>query len=196
MIGGWSADELVARPAARRCSSMTIISSAARSPASGPPCRTDLPCIMPSRQTLTRHCCKLLARYVDGFDVASAGELQTLARPASTACRSASPVPASATRRSRARNRRGVTINLESEGEAERALAIAERVGRQPKTRGPGQSAVRHQGRRHEDGRPRQPVRGRCRPRRRAGPAGHRSRRRLARAAHFRGIAGACGGRA
>jgi diaminopimelate decarboxylase len=70
-----------------------------------------------------------MATLVDGFDVASAGEVERvigLGLPVSFAGPGKSDVAIEAGLRA------GVTINVESEGEAERALAIAERLGRTP----------------------------------------------------------------
>ena len=70
-----------------------------------------------------------MARLVDGFDVASAGEFERVAGlglPVSFAG------PGKRDDELEAAIASGVTINLESEGEADRALAIAERVGRRP----------------------------------------------------------------
>lgn len=71
-----------------------------------------------------------LAGKVDGFDVASAGELGRVAHlglPISFAG------PGKTDQQLETAIRAGVTINLESEGEAERALAIAGQGGRPPK---------------------------------------------------------------
>lgn len=71
-----------------------------------------------------------IATLVDGFDVASAGELGKVAhlgRPISFAG------PAKRDQELETAYRAGVTINLESEGEAERLLAIAETGTRPPK---------------------------------------------------------------
>ncbi|MFN3677624.1 MAG: pyridoxal-dependent decarboxylase, exosortase A system-associated [Sphingomonas pseudosanguinis] len=71
-----------------------------------------------------------MAAMVDGFDVASAGELAKVAdlgRPISFAGpgkRDAELIAAITA---------GITLNLESEGEARRALAIADRLGRTPR---------------------------------------------------------------
>jgi diaminopimelate decarboxylase len=67
-----------------------------------------------------------IAQMVDGFDVASAGELGRIAHlglPISFAG------PGKRDQELETAIRAGVTINLESEGEAERALAICEREG-------------------------------------------------------------------
>lgn len=71
-----------------------------------------------------------MAEWVDGFDIASAGELakvEGLGRPISFAGPGKRDVELTAAIRAR------VTINLESEGEAARALAIAERLGCTPR---------------------------------------------------------------
>ncbi|WP_322963294.1 pyridoxal-dependent decarboxylase, exosortase A system-associated [Sphingomonas fuzhouensis] len=71
-----------------------------------------------------------MAGLVDGFDVASAGELgkvMGLGKPVSFAG------PGKRDAELTAAIEAGVTINLESEGEARRALAIAERLGRTPR---------------------------------------------------------------
>ncbi|MDR6147275.1 diaminopimelate decarboxylase [Sphingomonas sp. SORGH_AS870] len=71
-----------------------------------------------------------MAELVDGFDVASAGELakvERLGRPVSFAGPGKRDAELSAALTA------GVTINLESEGEATRALAIAERLGVRPR---------------------------------------------------------------
>ena len=115
-----------ARRAARRCSSTTPAGSPIRWRGSGLRSRRKSRSIMPSRQTLTRHCSKPWQSMVDGFDVASAGELGRVAHlglPISFAG------PGKRDQELETAIRAGVTINLESEGEAERALAICEREG-------------------------------------------------------------------
>ena len=70
-----------------------------------------------------------IAKLVDGFDVASAGELERVAGlelPISFAG------PGKRDEEIEAAIRAGVTLNLESEGEAGRALAIGERTGTRP----------------------------------------------------------------
>jgi diaminopimelate decarboxylase len=70
-----------------------------------------------------------MAKLVDGFDVASAGEIDRVighGLPVSFAGPGKSEAAIEAALRA------GVTINVESEAEAERALAIAERLGRTP----------------------------------------------------------------
>lgn len=71
-----------------------------------------------------------IAKLVDGFDVASEGELERVADlglPISFAG------PGKRDAELEAAIRRGVTINLESEGEADRALATADRLGVAPR---------------------------------------------------------------
>lgn len=73
---------------------------------------------------------EVLANLVDGFDVASAGEMGRVAHlglPISFAG------PGKRDQELETAIRAGVTINLESEGEAERALAIGAREGLTPK---------------------------------------------------------------
>ncbi|HJO67990.1 MAG TPA: pyridoxal-dependent decarboxylase, exosortase A system-associated, partial [Sphingomonas sanguinis] len=72
----------------------------------------------------------VMAGLVDGFDVASAGELAKVAglgRPVSFAG------PGKRDAELTAAIAAGVTLNLESEGEAARALAIADRLSRTPR---------------------------------------------------------------
>ncbi|HEX4848866.1 MAG TPA: pyridoxal-dependent decarboxylase, exosortase A system-associated [Novosphingobium sp.] len=74
-----------------------------------------------------------MAGLVDGFDVASAGEL-TLAQAAGLDARRISFAgPGKRTEELEAAISAGVTINLESEGEAARALAAGERLGITPR---------------------------------------------------------------
>ncbi len=76
---------------------------------------------------------KFLARYVDGFDIASAGELQRLEEAEIGGLPISFAGPGKRDSEIEAAIAASVTLNIESEGEAERALAIAELVGRQPK---------------------------------------------------------------
>ena len=72
----------------------------------------------------------LIANEIDGFDIASAGELGRVAHlglPISFAG------PGKRDQELETAIRAGITINLESEGEAERALAICKREGLTPK---------------------------------------------------------------
>jgi diaminopimelate decarboxylase len=76
---------------------------------------------------------RFLARYVDGFDVASAGELQLLEEAEIGGLPVSFAGPGKRDEEIERAIAGGVTLNVESEGEAERALAIAELVGRQPR---------------------------------------------------------------
>jgi len=76
---------------------------------------------------------RFLARYVDGFDIASAGELQALKNADVDSLPVSFAGPGKRDEEIEGAIAGGVTLNVESEGEAERALAIAELVGRQPK---------------------------------------------------------------
>jgi diaminopimelate decarboxylase len=76
---------------------------------------------------------RFLARYVDGFDVASAGELQLLEEAGTGGLPVSFAGPGKRDEEIERAIAGGVTLNVESEGEAERALAIAELVGRQPR---------------------------------------------------------------
>ena len=74
-----------------------------------------------------------LASHVDGFDLASGGELLALEEAGGLACPVSFAGPGKRDWELELAVERGVTINLESEGEAARALAIAERLGVRPK---------------------------------------------------------------
>jgi len=76
---------------------------------------------------------RFLARYVDGFDVASAGELQLLQEAEVGGLPVSFAGPGKRDSEIESAIAGAVTINVESEGEVERAFAIAELVGRQPK---------------------------------------------------------------
>ena len=76
---------------------------------------------------------RFLARHVDGFDVASAGELQMLRDAEIGGLPTSFAGPGKRDEEIEAAIAASVTLNVESEGETERALAIAEVVGRQPK---------------------------------------------------------------
>ena len=71
-----------------------------------------------------------MANMIDGFDVASAGEIE---RVAGRALPVSFAGPGKRDLELEAAIRGGVTINLESDAEAERALAVAERLGITPK---------------------------------------------------------------
>lgn len=78
---------------------------------------------------LLRH----MAGLVDGFDIASGGELLMAEAAGVPAERISFAGPGKRDADLEAAISQGVTLNLESAREAERALAIAERVGRAPK---------------------------------------------------------------
>ncbi len=70
---------------------------------------------------------------IDGFDLASAGELASLEEAGGLALPVSFAGPGKRDAELEFAIARGVTINLESEGEAKRALALAERLGVRPK---------------------------------------------------------------
>ena len=76
---------------------------------------------------------RFLARYVDGFDIASAGELQMLQDAEISGLPVSFAGPGKRDAEIEAAIAASVTLNVESEGEVDRALTIAELVGRQPK---------------------------------------------------------------
>jgi diaminopimelate decarboxylase len=73
-----------------------------------------------------------MAGLVDGFDIASAGELRMALAAGMDPTHISFAGPGKRDDEIEAAIRAGVTLNLESEGEAERAIAIAERVGIRP----------------------------------------------------------------
>ena len=74
-----------------------------------------------------------MARLVDGFDVASGGELARALEAGMDAAHVSFAGPGKRDDELAAAIDVGVTLNLESEGEARRALAIAEKRGRTPR---------------------------------------------------------------
>ena len=70
-----------------------------------------------------------LARFVDGFDVASAGEIDALVRAQADSLPISLAGPGKSNSDLVAAIRLGATVNVESEYEAERALAIATELG-------------------------------------------------------------------
>ena len=74
-----------------------------------------------------------LASHVDGFDLASGGELLALEEAGGLACPVSFAGPGKRDSELELAVERGVTINLESETETTRALAVAERLGVTPK---------------------------------------------------------------
>lgn len=75
----------------------------------------------------------LMAGLVDGFDIASAGELARALDAGMAGGRISFAGPGKRDDEIEVALRTGVTLNLESEGEAARALAIGERLGVQPR---------------------------------------------------------------
>jgi diaminopimelate decarboxylase len=76
---------------------------------------------------------RFLARYVDGFDVASAGEVQALCDAEVDSLPISFAGPGKRDDEIEGAIAAGITLNVESEAEAERALGLAELVGRQPR---------------------------------------------------------------
>ena len=70
---------------------------------------------------------------VDGFDIASGGELELVRAAGVDPARVSFAGPGKRDVELEQAIAAGVTLNLESEGEARRALAIAERIGRRPR---------------------------------------------------------------
>lgn len=76
---------------------------------------------------------ELMAGLVDGFDIASGGELETVRASGIRLSDVSFAGPGKRDRELEAAIRAGVTLNLESEGEAARALAIADKIGVVPR---------------------------------------------------------------
>ena len=76
---------------------------------------------------------RLMSELVDGFDIASAGELDLVRAAGIAADRISFAGPGKRTAELEAAIRAGVTINLESEAEAVRALEAGHRLGRTPR---------------------------------------------------------------
>ena len=74
-----------------------------------------------------------MAPLVDGFDIASAGELEKLKAAGIDTARVSFAGPGKRDDELEPAIRAGVTLNCESEGEAERALAIGQRIGKAPR---------------------------------------------------------------
>lgn len=74
-----------------------------------------------------------MAGLVDGFDIASAGELTMVQAAGIDPARVSFAGPGKRDRELEAAIAAGVTLNCESEGEARRALAIGERLGHRPR---------------------------------------------------------------
>ncbi len=76
---------------------------------------------------------RLMNTLVDGFDIASGGELGMALAAGVDPARISFAGPGKRDMELQAAILQGVTLNLESEGEAERALAVAERIGKTPR---------------------------------------------------------------
>ena len=76
---------------------------------------------------------RLMGTLVDGFDIASGGELGLALEAGLDPERISFAGPGKRDMELQAAIMRGVTLNLESEGEATRALAIGERIGKAPR---------------------------------------------------------------
>jgi len=76
---------------------------------------------------------KWLCKYVDGFDVASVGELEALEDVGADAIAISFAGPGKSDYELRRAIKDGATIHLESEGEAARALRIAGELGKRPR---------------------------------------------------------------
>lgn len=74
-----------------------------------------------------------MANLVDGFDIASGGELQILQSAGIAPASISFAGPGKRDRELEAAIRAGATLNLESEAEADRALAIGQRLGQAPR---------------------------------------------------------------
>jgi diaminopimelate decarboxylase len=74
-----------------------------------------------------------LCKYVDGFDVASVGELAALEKAGADVLQISFAGPGKSDQELRRAIRDGATIHLESEGEAARALNIAGELGKRPR---------------------------------------------------------------
>jgi len=74
-----------------------------------------------------------IGKQVDGFDVASQGEMRAVLQAGAEPYRVSFAGPGKRDEELAAAISAGVTLNLESEGEAERALALGARLGRRPR---------------------------------------------------------------
>ena len=75
----------------------------------------------------------LFSGFIDGFDIASGGELAKVIEAGVAPALVSFAGPGKRDAELEAAIAAGVTLNLESEGEADRALAIADRLGRTPR---------------------------------------------------------------
>jgi diaminopimelate decarboxylase len=76
---------------------------------------------------------ELMRALIDGFDIASAGELEMALAAGQEAARISFAGPGKRDAELELAIRKGVTLNLESEAEGRRALAIGERLGQTPR---------------------------------------------------------------
>ena len=132
-IGGWSADELIGQAGGTPLfvyENNIVGGQIARFRAAMP---DGLALHYAVKANSYRPLLRFLGRYVDGFDIASAGELQLLKDADIAGLPVSFAGPGKRDDEIESAIAGGVTLNVESEGEAERALAIAELVGRQPK---------------------------------------------------------------
>ncbi|WP_309660766.1 pyridoxal-dependent decarboxylase, exosortase A system-associated [Sphingomonas sp.] len=132
-IGGWSADELIDRAGGTPLfayDNNIVGSQIARFRSAMP---DGLALHYAVKANSYSPLLRFLARYVEGFDIASSGELQLLKDADVDGLPISFAGPGKRDDEIERAIAAGVTLNVESEGEAERALAIAELVGRQPK---------------------------------------------------------------
>ena len=132
-IGGWSADELIEQAGGTPLfvyDSSIVGAQVARFRATMP---EGLALHYAVKANPYRPLLKFLARYVDGFDIASAGELQMLQDAEIGGLPISFAGPGKRDTEIEAAIAANITLNVESDGEVERALAIAELVGRPPK---------------------------------------------------------------
>ena len=102
---------------------------------------SDLRAAMPSRLSLHfavkanpyQPVLQVMSELVDGFDIASGGELAIVQAAGIDPAQISFAGPGKRTDELEAAIRAGATINLESEGEAERAMAAAERIDKIPR---------------------------------------------------------------
>ena len=76
---------------------------------------------------------EMMSGLVDGFDIASGGELEAALAAGQAPARMSFAGPGKRDAELEAAILRGVTLNLESAGEARRALGIADRIGTRPR---------------------------------------------------------------
>jgi diaminopimelate decarboxylase len=132
-IGGWSADELIDQAGGTPLfayDNNIVGSQIARFRAAMP---DGLALHYAVKVNAYSPLLKFLARYVEGFDIASSGELELLRKADVDGLPISFAGPGKRDDEIESAIAAGVTLNVESEGEAERALVIAELVGRQPK---------------------------------------------------------------